>query len=157
MGFSVRERVSVVVDVGFARAAPSGVVPEFADIKTEDAHALVREFLGPDGHQGWLPPDTTAALLRCYGIPLTAPVPVQSEDDAVAAFAAGGGVPVVLKADVPGLVHKTEAGGVELDLRTETDVRAGYQRLTERFGGKLYPLLAQPMIGDGTGWTGYSS
>ena len=100
---------------GAWRAAPSGVVPEFADIMTEDAHALVREFLGPDGHRGWLPPDTTAALLRCYGIPLAALVPVHSEDDAVGAFAAGGGVPVVLKADVPGIVHKTEAGGVELD------------------------------------------
>ena len=61
-----------------------------------------------------------------------------------------GGVPVVLKADVPGLVHKTEAGGVELDLRTEADVRAAYQRLTERFGGKLHAVLVQPMIGDGT-------
>jgi acyl-CoA synthetase (NDP forming) len=42
----------------------------------------VREFLGQDGHRGWLPPDTTAALLRCYGIPLAALVPVHSEDDA---------------------------------------------------------------------------
>ena len=135
---------------GAWRAAPSGVVPEFADIRTEDAHALVREFLGPDGHRGWLPPDTTAALLRCYGIPLATLVPVHSEDDAVGVFAAGGGVPVVLKADVPGLVHKTEAGGVELDLRTEADVRAACQRLTERFGGKLHAVLVQPMIGDGT-------
>jgi len=135
---------------GAWRAAPAGVVPEFADIRTQDAHALVREFLGPDGHRGWLPPEVTAALLRCYGIPLATLVPVHSQDDAAGAFAAGGGVPVVLKADVPGLVHKTEAGGVELDLRTETDVRAACQRLTERFGGKLHAVLVQPMIGDGT-------
>ena len=42
--------------------------------------------------------------------------------------------PVVLKADVPGLVHKTDAGAVELDLRTEAEVRSAYRRLTERFG-----------------------
>lgn len=96
---------------------------------------MVREFLGPDGHRGWLPPDRTAALLCCYGIPLAALVPVHSEDASAGAFAAGGGVLVVLKANVPGLVHKTEAGGVELDPRTETDVRAAYQRL---FG----PLVA---------------
>ena len=131
-------------------AAPSGVVPEFANVRTEDAHALVREFLGSDGHRGWLPPDTTEALLRCYGIPLTGLVPVHSEDDAVGAFAAGGGVPVVLKADVPGLVHKTGAGGVELDLRTEADVRAAYRRLAGLFGDKLQAVLVQPMIGDGT-------
>ena len=29
--------------------APSGVVPEFADIKTEDARALVLDFLGSGG------------------------------------------------------------------------------------------------------------
>jgi acyl-CoA synthetase (NDP forming) len=49
-----------------------------------------------------------------------------------------------------GLVHKTEAGGVELDLRSEADVRAAYRRLAERFGGKLHAVLLQPMIGDGT-------
>jgi len=135
---------------GAWRSAPSGVVPEFADIKTEEARALVRGFLGSDGHGGWLPPDMTAALLHCYGIPLAELVPVHGEDDAVAAFAAGGGVPVVLKADVPGLVHKTDAGGVELDLRTEADVRAAYQRLASLFGRKLHAVLVQPMIGDGT-------
>jgi acyl-CoA synthetase (NDP forming)/GNAT superfamily N-acetyltransferase len=134
---------------GAWRSAPSGVVPEFADIKTEEARALVREFLGSDGHGGWLPPDMTAALLHCYGIPLAELVPVHGEDDAVAAFAAGG-VPVVLKADVPGLVHKTDAGGVELDLRTEADVRAAYRRLAGHFGRKLHAVLVQPMIGDGT-------
>ena len=134
---------------GAWRAAPSGVVPEFAGIRTRDAHALVRKFLESDGHQGWLPPDVTAALLGCYGIPLAELVAVHSEDDAVGVFAAGG-VPVVLKADVPGLVHKTEAGGVELGLRTEADVRAAYRRLTERFGGKLHAVLVQPVIGEGT-------
>jgi acyl-CoA synthetase (NDP forming)/GNAT superfamily N-acetyltransferase len=135
---------------GAWRAAPSGVVPEFSGIRSDDARALVREFLGSDGHQGWLPPDTTAALLRCYRIPVAELVPVRSEDDAVGAFAAGGSVPVVLKADVPGLAHKTDAGGVELDLRTEPDVRAAYRRLAERFGDKLRAVLVQPMIDDGT-------
>ena len=65
----------------------------------------------------------TAALLHCHEIPLAELVPAHGEDDA-AAFAAGGGVPVVLKADVPGLVHKTDADGVELDLRNEAEVAA---------------------------------
>jgi len=125
-------------------------VPGFPGIRTADAHALVREFLGSDGHGGWLPPDRTAALLRCYGIPLAELVPVHGEEDAVAAFAAGGGAPVVLKADVPGLVHKSDAGGVELDLRTEADVRAACRRLAGLFGDTLHAVLVQPMISDGT-------
>jgi acyl-CoA synthetase (NDP forming)/GNAT superfamily N-acetyltransferase len=134
---------------GAWRTAPSGVVPEFADIKTEHARALVREFLGSDGHGGWLPPKATAALLHCYGIPLAELVPARSDRDAVRAFQAAAG-PVVLKADVPGLVHKTDAGGVELDLRTKADVRAAYRRLAGRFGAKLNAVLVQPMISGGT-------
>jgi acyl-CoA synthetase (NDP forming) len=125
------------------------VVPKLADIRSDDARALVREFLGT-GDGGWLPPEVTAALLRCYGIPLAELVPVRGEDEAAAAFAGGGGVPVVLKADVPGLVHKTDAGGVELGLRTEADVRSACRRLEERFGEKLRKVLVQPMIGGGT-------
>ena len=134
---------------GAWRAAPRGMVPKLADIRDDDARALVHESLGT-GDGGWLPPEVTAALLRCYGIPLAELVPARSQDEAVAAFAAGGGVPVVLKADVPGLVHKTDAGGVELGLRTEADVRAAYRRLEERFGRKLRTILVQPMIGGGT-------
>ncbi len=134
---------------GAWRAAPRGVVPDLGDIRTEDARALVREFLGSDGRGGWLPPDRTAAVLRCYGIPLAELTPVRSEEEAVRAFQATA-APVVLKADVPGLVHKTDAGGVELDLRAEADVRAAYRRLAERFGGRLRRVLVQPMIGGGT-------
>jgi acyl-CoA synthetase (NDP forming)/GNAT superfamily N-acetyltransferase len=135
---------------GAWRTAPSGVVPEFADVRTEDAHALVRKFLRSDGHRGWLPPEVTAALLRCYGIPMAELTAAASEQDAVGAFAAGGGVPVALKADVPGLVHKTDAGGVELDLRSEAEVRAAYRRLAGLFGDQLHAVLVQPMIGGGT-------
>ena len=63
--------------------------------------------------------------------------------------AAGLGGPVVLKADVPGLVHKAAAGAVELDLRTSADVRDAYRRLTGRFGDQLSRVLVQPMIGGG--------
>ena len=98
---------------------------------------------------GWMPPDKTAELLRCYGIPLAELTSARSEDEAVRAFEAVAG-PVVLKADVPGLVHKTDAGAVELDLRTEADVRNAYRRLTERFGERQRSVLVQPMIAGGT-------
>ena len=133
---------------GAWRNAPRGVVPEFGDIRAEDARAVVRKFLA-SGQGDWLPPEATAELLRCYGIPLAGLTPAHSEEEAVRAFEAMA-APVVLKADVPGLVHKTDAGGVELDLRAEADVRAAYRRLGERFGGRLRRVLVQPMIGGGT-------
>ena len=51
---------------------------------------------------------------------------------------------------MPGLVHKTAAGGVELDLRAEADVRAAYRRLAGRFGDTLHAVFVQPMIAGGT-------
>jgi len=55
---------------GAWRTAPRGRVPSFPDVRTEDAHALVREFLGATDGGGWLPPEVTAGLLGCYGVPL---------------------------------------------------------------------------------------
>jgi acyl-CoA synthetase (NDP forming)/GNAT superfamily N-acetyltransferase len=133
---------------GAWRSRPQGHVSQPDHVREDDARALVRTFLhgSPDG--GWLPPDRVAELLGCYGIPLAALTPVTSADDAVRA-AAGLGGPVVLKADVPGLLHKTDAGAVQLDLRTETDIRRAYHELTTKFGPHARVLI-QPMITGGT-------
>jgi acyl-CoA synthetase (NDP forming)/RimJ/RimL family protein N-acetyltransferase len=133
---------------GAWRSRRAGHIPELGDVREDDAKDLVRTYLqaSPDG--GWLPPDRAAALLGCYGIALASLTPVAGADDAVRA-AAGLGGPVVLKADVPGLVHKTDAGAVQLDLRTETDVRSAYHRLTGKFGPHARVLI-QPMISGGT-------
>jgi hypothetical protein len=53
---------------------------------------------------------------------------VGDEDDAVAALAELGG-PVALKLSAPGLLHKSELGGLALDLSTEAEVRAAHRRL----------------------------
>ena len=134
---------------GAWRKEPSGQVPAFRDIKADQARAVVREFFHATLGGGWMPPDKTAELLRCYGIPLAELTAVGSEDEAVSALQAAAG-PVVLKADVPGLVHKTDAGAVLLDLRTEADVRAAYGKLMDRFGERQRQVLVQPMISGGT-------
>jgi acyl-CoA synthetase (NDP forming) len=134
---------------GAWRSREPGRVPELRDVATGDARVLVRAFLDRVPAGGWLPPAEAAGLLACYGIPLTQLQHVISED-AAARAAAGTGGPVVLKADIPGLVHKTDAGAVQLDLRTETDVRRAYRLLREKFGGRLRRVLLQPMITGGT-------
>jgi acyl-CoA synthetase (NDP forming)/GNAT superfamily N-acetyltransferase len=134
---------------GAWRTQPRGQVPSLPDIRTEDARTIVRGFFRETIGGGWMPPDHAAELLRCYGIPLAELTPAGTEDEAVTAFADAAG-PVVLKADVPGLVHKTDAGAVELELRTEADVRAAYRRLADRFGERMSRVLVQPMITGGT-------
>ena len=71
-------------------------------------------------------------------------MPEQVVADAAEAVAAARvlGRPVVLKTAAAG-VHKTESGGIALNLETEDEIRAA----AERIGG---PLLVQPMISGGT-------
>jgi acyl-CoA synthetase (NDP forming) len=134
---------------GAWRARPPGHIPEFSDVAADDARVLARAYLGRSPKGGWLPPDQAARLLACYHIPLASLTPVTSTDDAVRTAASIGG-PVVLKADIPGLLHKTDAGAVQLDLRSENDIRRAYQLLTGKFGPRLRQVLIQPMITGGT-------
>ena len=62
---------------GAWRAEPHGHVPVFTDIRTEDARTLVHEALRRA--PGWLAPEQTAELLRCYGIPLADLAPPGTE------------------------------------------------------------------------------
>jgi acyl-CoA synthetase (NDP forming) len=57
---------------GAWRAEPRGHLPDFADIRAEDARRLAREFLGQAPAGGDLTPAGAAELLDCYGIPLAA-------------------------------------------------------------------------------------
>lgn len=80
------------------------------------------------------------ALLAAHGVPIPAGRLVTSADDAVAAATELGGR-VVAKAVVPGLVHKSEAGGVVVDVNPQTAADA-YRRLAA-LGGEV---LVEEMI-----------
>jgi acyl-CoA synthetase (NDP forming) len=134
---------------GAWRSQPTGHIAEFGDVATDDARALIRSYLNRSPKGGWLPPGEAAALLACYGVQLASLKPVGNAEEAILAAAEIGG-PVVMKADVPGLVHKTDAGAVQLDLRTETDIWRAYRMLTGKFGPRLRHVLIQPMISGGT-------
>jgi acetate---CoA ligase (ADP-forming) len=67
-------------------------------------------------------------LLAAYGIPTARARFVGTVGEAVAA-ATEAGFPVVLKVVAPGIVHKTEADGVQVDLRTADEVRGAWNRI----------------------------
>lgn len=84
-------------------------------------------------------------LLKDYGIPVTREELAQSADEA-ATIAARLGYPVVLKACSPELMHKSEAGAVEIGLKNEAEVRAAYGRLVGTASEPLEGILVQQMI-----------
>ena len=127
---------------------PQGRVPDLPGVRGDDARAVVAEYLSRNPAGGWLPAAAVGDVLRCYQIPQVSTVLAGSEAEALAA-AADQRRPVVLKAVAAGLVHKTEAGAVKLDLRTAREVRAAYREFASAFGDRLAGVLVQPMVSGG--------
>lgn len=133
---------------GAWRRRPPGDVPALREVRGIEARELIADFLSANPDGGWLPAASVNKLLACYQIPLVTTVLARTEQEAVTAASALGGQ-VVLKAQADGLVHKTEAGAVRLDLRGTADVSAAYQDLAAAFGDKLTGVLVQPMLKGG--------
>lgn len=82
-------------------------------------------------------------LLDSFGVPTVTRAVVETEDAAVRA-AADIGLPVVLKTS-GAVAHKSDAGGVHLDLRDEAAVRAAYRALDARHGPRV--VVAEMVAG----------
>ena len=119
------------------RGQPPSTVPAFAGLEKVRAAAIVAAALRRGG--GWLEPDDLSALLACYGIPVLEQSTVKTPEEAAAA-AARVGAPVALKAVAPGVVHKTEAGGVRLNLDGPDRVREAAEQMRARFSASGHPL-----------------
>jgi len=94
--------------------------------------------------------DDSKALLETYGISATRPRPAGTADEAVAC-AEEIGYPVVLKILSPDITHKTDVGGVVLDLKNEAMVRAAFAQIVASAGEKepearIDGVTVQPMI-----------
>ena len=118
---------------------PTGSVPALDDIEYATARRVVERTL-ESADEIWLDAPALRELLTAYGIPLVPEQVVANADEAIAAARALGS-PVVLKTAAAG-AHKTESGGVALNLETEREIRGA----AERIGG---PLLVQPMLTGG--------
>jgi acyl-CoA synthetase (NDP forming)/RimJ/RimL family protein N-acetyltransferase len=128
------------------RARPQGVVPEVSGVDHDGARAIVRHFLTscPDG--GWLDPASAQQLMLCAGIPVV-PALGASNLEATIEAAARVGYPVVLKTAVAGIVHKTDVGGVKLNLRNASELEQAYAELSSAVGDG--PVVVQAMAAAG--------
>lgn len=89
-------------------------------------------------------------LLALYGIPTVTTEIAETADDAVAKAEAMG-YPVVLKLNSETITHKTDVGGVKLNLRCQEAVRQAFEEIrqgvTEKAGAEHFGGVAvQPMI-----------
>jgi len=85
-------------------------------------------------------------VLAAYGVPVVEERLARSADEAAAAARALG-YPVVLKAEAPSILHKTELDVVRLDIGNEAELRSAYaQIIAAARGHELHGVVVQPMI-----------
>ncbi len=94
---------------------------------------------------GWVPFGTLAAMLAIVGVKVAEHRSVGPDPDEAVAAAGELGFPVVLKASAPGLVHKTDVGGVAVGLRDAEAVRAAATGMRARIAG-LDGFLVQRQV-----------
>jgi len=80
--------------------------------------------------------DDSKMLINDYGIPSTHPVICKNEDEAVKS-AQKKGYPVVLKIHSPDITHKSDVGGVALNLKDDNMVRAAFRNIVETVRNKV--------------------
>jgi acyl-CoA synthetase (NDP forming) len=93
----------------------------------------------------------TKRILGAYGVPITKERIASSPEEAIR-IAGEIGYPVVLKIHSPEILHKTDVGGVELNLQTPEAVLKGYERIlteTRKYApnAMLGEILVQEAIG----------
>lgn len=130
------------------RRRPPGSMPTLDDCDLEAARAVVAGFLtaSPDG--GWLGPDAMTDVLAAVGLPMARNQEVTGAESA-GQVAAELGFPVALKAAGTEIVHKSDIGGVMLDLTSAGDVADAYRAMAERIGPTMTGALVQQMAAPG--------
>jgi acetyl coenzyme A synthetase (ADP forming)-like protein len=133
------------------RRRPLEAPASFPDADAVAARETCRRALAARG-AGWLTSAEVEEVLRALGMPVVGGGVVRTAAEAVAEARAIG-FPVALKVSSTTVVHKTDVGGVELDVEDEAGVRAAFARIQARLAAagledELEGVLVQPMLGD---------
>ena len=136
------------VDHARWRARPPEQPASLPGVQADRAREVVRRDLAEHPGGRWLDPDTTTRLLRCFGINVADSMLVDSPETAAKA-ATLVGPPVALKATGPGLVHKSDVGGVRLDLTDPDHVAEAYRQMSTSLGCAMAGAVVQPMAEPG--------
>jgi acetyltransferase len=101
----------------------------------------IRDIISGIHESGYISPTLVHELLDCAGIPMV-PELVSDKADDLVAFAERIGYPVVAK--VVGPVHKSDVGGVSLDIKSAKHLRLEFERMMQIEGATS--VMVQKMI-----------
>jgi acetyltransferase len=133
---------------------PEGTIPDLGSIDKKNAKRLVKSALERSTDRPlWLDATSVTDLLDSYGIRLVRAKSARTTEEAVKA-AEEIGYPVAVKLVAATIAHKTEVGGVILDLRSQTEVEEAFVQITERLANigrpdEMQGVIVQQMISGG--------
>ena len=129
-----------------------GVIPNLQNIDVPAAKRIIQDHLQRDD-AGWLSATETMDILDAFGIPRARSVFAPTAENAVAS-AEEIGFPVAVKLASRKILHKTEVGGVQLNLTNADEVRRAFLDLKDRLAANrqddaMDGVHVQEMVPDG--------
>ncbi|OGP55798.1 MAG: hypothetical protein A2Y65_01745 [Deltaproteobacteria bacterium RBG_13_52_11] len=134
---------------------PKGAIPKIQGLKRERAQKLIESALTSSPQRPlWLSAGEIVVLLNCYGIRIAETLVAKTPAEAAAA-ASKLGFPVAVKLASSTIVHKTDVGGVVLDLISEKEVEGAFNDIKTRIAEigrqrEMEGVTVQHMVTGGT-------
>ena len=129
-------------------------LPQYFSPDTAAARRIVEHAVAEG--RAWLDPVEVSNLLASYSIPITSAILARNAEEASAAAApqlAGGGT-VAVKIQSPDIIHKSDVGGIRLNLTSEQAVREATTDILARAraakpdaritGVTIHPMIVRP-------------
>jgi acetate---CoA ligase (ADP-forming) len=135
------------------RRREEGSVVSFPDVDEERGWRYLRSSGILEMEGDWAAPEVALGLLKEYGIPVAATKVACSPEEA-AGLAAEIGFPVVMKLRSTTITHKTDVGGILLNLKTAEEVKHAFTAMEARLasaglGVQMEGVILQPMLTGG--------
>ena len=133
---------------------PKGIVPKIRGLKRQKAWKLIEAVLSRSSQRPlWLSAGEISQLLDCYGIHFTETLVASTADEA-AALASKTGFPVAVKLTSSTIIHKTDVGGVVLNVESEDQVKTAFEDIKTRLSsmgrdGEMEGVSVQRMVKGG--------
>lgn len=115
------------------------------EVNTKKAKKIISQY---KGKEIFLPQESVFELLQCYGIPAVETLRIKKKDELEGA-AAKIGYPLVLKVDAETIIHKTEVGGVSLNLKDKTALTAAFGKMAKKFTREKPGYILQKYVENG--------
>jgi acyl-CoA synthetase (NDP forming) len=146
--------LSKAVEYAEMRRKLMGKIPELSGIKTSEARDIVGKAMTRSTQRPlWMEPREISGLLTCYGMHFVETLVARTPTEAAAA-AAKIGFPVAVKLDSSTVTHKSDVGGVVLDLDSGDEVKQAFNSIRARLKkdgrqSEMQGVVVQKMVNEG--------